>query len=126
MKRRLAMASLVLLASPGFASASVTLLEKDDWKVQMSGFVEMDMFRDSKRAFNEVAGNGAVPRTGDASFNGDNSRFQSSIRNSRLAFTVIPPQAGDWKSKGYLELDLLGYDPSPNSSEPKNSESSFY
>jgi hypothetical protein len=105
---------------PNFASASVTLLDRDDWKVQMSGFIEFDNFHDSKRAFTEAVGNGKVPRAN--SFDGSNGRYQSSIRNSRLAFSVLPPQAGEWKSKGYLEYDLLGYDPAPSA----QTESSFY
>jgi hypothetical protein len=122
MKRILA--SLLIgfgITAPSLSAAAVNLLDKDDWKVQMSGFVEMDMFRDSKRSFTEGVGNGAVSRSG--TFEGENGRMQTSIRNSRLAFSVLPPQQVEWKTKGYLELDLMGYDPSP--SPTTQSESSF-
>lgn len=119
MKRLLAFL-VSFMTTPNFASASVTLLDKDEWKVQMSGFIEFDNYHDSKRAFTEVVGNTPVPRGNK--FSGSYGRYQSSIRNSRLAFSVLPPQAGEWKSKGFLEYDLLGYEPAP----PTQTESSFF
>ncbi len=125
MKRRLLWAFTCLtLVIPTLSSGAVTLVEKDEWKVQMGGFVETDFVRDSKRSFTEVVGNNAVDR--DGSFKGDNPRMQSSIRNSRLAFTVLPPEQNEWKTKGYFEFDLLGYDPSVSTAAPTQSEGSFY
>lgn len=122
---------LLLLSSlaPLGARANLTLLEKDDWKVMMGGFVELDMIADSTRSFTEVVGNAPVSRGG--TYAGDNGRTQFSIRNSRLGFTVLPPNAGDWKTKGYLEFDLFGFDPAPpgvisNGYSVSNSESNFF
>lgn len=88
--------------------ASVTLLDRDDWKVQMGGFVELDTINDSTRSFLEVVGNNPVASGG---FAGNNGRTQFSIRNTRLAFTVLPPPQTDWRTEGYLEFDLFGYQP---------------
>lgn len=122
MKRSLAIAfSLFFLGISGASHATITLVEKDDWKVLTSGFVEMDAFRDSRRSFTEVIANSPVDRPG--TFSGENGRMQFSVRNSRLAFTFLPPQQGEWKSKGYLEFDLIGYDPAPSATT--QSEGSF-
>lgn len=115
--------SIVLFANLP-ANAAVTLVEKDDWKVTLGGFVELDLFRDNTRSFAEVVGNGPVDRPGTVA--GNNGRTQFSGRNSRFAFSVLPPLQGEWKTKGYFEFDFLGYDPKPNAAEPKNSEASFY
>ena len=122
-----ALASLAITATMSSAQAAVTLLEQNDWKVQMSGFVEVDAFNDSTRSLTEVIGNTPIDRS--PSTNGDNGRTEMSVRNSRLAFSVLPPINNDWKSKGYLEFDLLGFDPSPNGDSAKgatNSEGGFY
>ena len=103
--------SATLLASlyAPCAAAAVTLVDKDDWKVLLGGFVETDYFRDSTRSFGEVVGSSPVARGG--TFNGDNGRTQFSLRNSRLSFAVLPPVEGEWKTKGYFEFDFLGYEP---------------
>jgi hypothetical protein len=127
--------SLAVLATfwPVVAQAAVTLLDKEDWKVQMSGFVETDIFHDTTRSLSEVPGSAAVARKG--TIQKENGQTVFSIRNSRLAFSVLPPVQNDIKTKGYLEYDLLGYDPKPNTNaaattgtgaDAKNSESSFY
>ena len=122
---------LVLLAaglvSAHEARADVTLLDKDDWKVNFSGFVEFDAFSDSVRSFTEVVGSNPVDRPDTA--NGMSGRTQFSMRNSRLAFGVLPPKMGNWKTRAYLEMDFLGYDPSINADATKgatNSEGSYY
>jgi hypothetical protein len=102
--------------------AAITLLDKEEWKFLISGFIQADAFNDSSKSFTEVAGNNPVTRLG--TYNGDNGRSQFSIRNSRFAFSILAPSQDDWKSKGYLEYDLLGFDPSPGVSG--NNESGFY
>jgi hypothetical protein len=104
------------------AFAAVTVVDKDDWKFLIGGFAEMDTVHDSTRSLTEVVGNTPIDRPG--TFAGDNGRTQFSTRNSRLAFTILPPVQDDWKSKGYLEFDLLGYDPTPAAGT--NSEASFF
>lgn len=109
---------------PGVSQAAVTLLDKDDWKIQMGGFIETDIFHDSARSLTEVPGATPIDRAG--SVGKENGQTVFSIRNSRLAFTILPPVANDFKSKGYLEYDLLGYDPKPASTGTTNSESGYY
>src|SRR4051812_21094156 len=116
--------TLTFLFSPIKANASVTLLDKDEWKVMLSGFAETDMINDNTRSLTEVAGNNPVDRLN--SLAGDNGRTQFSVRNSRFAFTVLPPLQHDMKVKGYLEFDLLGYDPGVSTTQPTNTEASFY
>lgn len=103
------------------AFASVTIVDANDWKVDFSGFLEMDTIHDDTRSgFTEVMGNSAVAKSSSA-IHGDRMMF--SMRNTRLAFKVQAPTYDGWKSRGYFEMDFLGYDPSPGAS---NSESAFY
>lgn len=116
-------ATLCVLIGSSFATcakAATTILDKDDWKVQLYGFVEADAVNDSTRSFTEIIGNAPVSRPN--SFAGDNGRTMFSGRNSRIGFAIIPPAQDDWKTKGVLEMDFLGYEPAP----PTISESAFY
>lgn len=108
------------LLANSLSQASVTLLDKDDWKILMGGFVEVDTIYDSTRSFVETIGNNPVSKP--STVKGDNGQTQISIRNTRLAFTVLPPTQNDWKTKGYFELDFLGYDPLV----PATTEAAFY
>jgi hypothetical protein len=116
----IALAALLVGSVP--AGATVTLLDKDSWKVLMGGFAELDMINDSTRSLTEVPGNTGIARPGTP--NGDNGRSQMSARNSRLAFSVLPPATEEWATKGYFEMDFLGYDPTPNAGNP--SEAGFF
>ena len=102
----------------------VTLADKDGWKVSFGGFVELDTFVDTTRSFYEVGGNRPIARGG--TYQGDEGKTIFSIRNSRLAFDVVAPKTGDWMSRGYIEMDFLGYDPDPNSTTVVNSEAAFF
>lgn len=112
----LATAALALSAQ---ARANVTLLDADGWQFLTGGFAETDMFNDSTRSLTEVVGNTAITPNGASatlapSVNGVEGRSFMSIRNSRLDFTILGPDSGNgWKYKGYMEFDLLGYDPQP-------------
>jgi hypothetical protein len=116
--------SLAMVNVASRASAALTLIDTQDWKMTMGGFVETDLSNDSTRSLGEIIGNSPVARRG--TFTGDNGRTQFSDRNSRLNFTVLAPEQEGWKSKGVFELDFFGYDPTPSTSQPKNSEASFY
>ncbi|MDR3607169.1 MAG: hypothetical protein P4M08_07305 [Oligoflexia bacterium] len=120
-KRKIASACLLgstlSIVSAASAHATISLLDKDDWKVSMGGFVETDGIMDSTRSFREVIGNAPVSTSGAT---GGDGRTQFSIRNSRLAFTLDAPVVDGWTSKGYLEFDLLGFDPQ-NTSAAKSS-----
>lgn len=111
------------LMAANSASAAVTLLDKDDWKVSMYGFVESDMVQDSTRSFTEIIGNAPVARTG--TFAGDNGRLIFSDRNSRLGFAVNAPEQDGWKARGVLEMDFFGYDPGPSTTATSQSEAAF-
>jgi len=102
------------------ARASVTLLDKDQWKILMGGFVETDTIVDSSRGYAEVAGNSPVGRVDSV------GRTQFSIRNSRLSFTVEAPEQEGWKSKAYYELDFLGYDVDPSKLNSNNTEAGLF
>lgn len=110
---------LLLLASLYVhpALAAVNLIDKDDWKVDLGGFIETDLIYDTTKSFNENIGNNPVVAP-----NGQKGRTQLSVRNSRLSFNVMAPTVGEWRSRGYMELDLLGYDAAP----PSQSEASFF
>ena len=120
-KQLLATVTLCALLGSSVSHAATTIMEKDDWKVQMYGFIEADAVNDSTRSFTEVIGNAPVSRPG--TYNGDNGRTMFSARNSRLGFILLPPVQDDWKSKGVFEFDFLGYEPSVGSGV---SESAFY
>ena len=113
----------VLLLAAIKVSAEVSVIDQNNWKLQVSGFIETDLISDSTRSFREVIGDSPVATSGTA--NGSNGRFQTSIRNSRLSFVVTPPTLGDWKTKSVMEFDLLGYDPNV-SATANNTESSLY
>src|SRR6185437_14115114 len=78
------------------ASASVSLVDTDQWKVKMGGFIETDTINDSTRSFSEKIGNAPVARPDTLS--GTNGREQFSVRNSRLGFDIIAPEQDGWKS----------------------------
>jgi hypothetical protein len=119
------MLSLLAAVSWSLPSSAVTLLDKDEWKVLMTGFMETDVIRDTTQSFTEVIGNRPVARGG--SVTGDNGQLAYSGRNSRLAFTVLPPIEDTWKTKGYFEFDFLGYDPAVSATNsPTQSQADFY
>ena len=118
---------LFSLGVSGAARASINLLDKDDWKIMMGGFVETDVVRDSTRGFNEVLGNNAVANANSApNYDGDNGRLFFSNRNSRLSFTVLPPAQENLKTKAYFEMDFLGYEPNVAAGTPAVSETGFF
>ncbi len=124
------------------ARADVTLLDAGGWKFLSGGFAETDLFNDSTRSLTEVVGNTPIiPNGASASLApnpaGANGRTFMSVRNSRLDFTILGPDSGNgWKYKGYMEFDLLGYDPQPGASSSQigatvppgtiNSETAFF
>jgi hypothetical protein len=125
MFRNLSIASVVIISVSltNHASAAVTLLDRDQWRVLMNGFVQADALIDSTRSLGEVAGNSAVSRPTTA--NGDNGRTQFSVRNSRFGFAVVPPVSEAWSTRGVLEFDLLGPTVLNSSSANSNEASTF-
>jgi hypothetical protein len=106
----------------------VTLVDQNNWHVGLGGFVEFDSFYDTTRSFVETVGDGPVARKG--TFDGNDGRTQFSIRNTRLSLNILAPVVDEWKTRGYIETDFLGYDPSANangtSNTVPNSEAGFY
>jgi hypothetical protein len=124
----LALVAAFSSAVPSMSFGNVSLVDNAQWKVNLSGFIELDSITDSTRSFNEVVGNAPVLRTdganGTLSSSGAAGRDQLSIRNTRFALTMIAPELDGWSNKGYLEYDLLGYDPSPGTAG--NSEAGLF
>jgi hypothetical protein len=92
----------------GALTAKVDAMEKKGPSVEIHGFVQADIINDSTQSFNETVGDGAVKMNG--TYAGDNGWTQMSERNSRVDFLAKDLNVGGWDTKGYLELDLLGYD----------------
>ncbi len=115
MKRHLTLKTAIfaaVLCTAQLSQAAVTILDKDEWKFQIGGFVQSDMIVDSTRTLKESPGNEPIPKAGDTSGNGANGRTWFSLRNSRFNFTILPPAVDGWKTKGHMEFDLMGSVPS--------------
>ena len=110
-----------LALGAGHAGATTVLAEKDNVQAIFTGFAEFDAIHDSTRSLKEVEGNGPIAKKG--SYEGDNGRTQFSVRNSRLGFGLLTNRGNGWKGKGYIELDLLGYEPEVNAGV---SEAGYY
>jgi hypothetical protein len=52
--------------------------------------------------------------------------MQTSARNSRLAFGLEAPETDGWKTKGYIESDFFGFEPSPGAGSVANTEASYF
>jgi hypothetical protein len=52
--------TIVLLKA--LSATAVTLVEKDEWKVNLGGFVELDNIYDSTRSLPETLGNAPINR----------------------------------------------------------------
>ncbi len=105
------------------AHAALTLLDHNDWKVDFSGFAELDAISDSTRSITEIPGNTPIARP--TATNGQVGRMQFSVRNSRLGFAVTAPEFDGWKTRSLIEMDFFGFDLAPSSSG-YNSESAYY
>jgi hypothetical protein len=112
----------ILLFFP-LETKAVTLVEKDDWKILMGGFAVGYLYNDSSRSLTEIQGSSPIARPG--TMDGDNGRTQFSSRGTRLHFGVITPTSNGWKTKGLIEMDFLGYEPTPGN-VAGNSEVSFF
>ena len=104
-------------------SSAATLVEQNDWKVQLGGFAIGYIYNDSSRSLTEIQGSAPIARPG--TLDGDNGRSQFSSRGSRFNFGVFAPKVDGWKTKGLIEADFLGFDPTPGS-PAGNSETSFF
>jgi hypothetical protein len=90
------------------------------------GFVEFDSIFDSTQSFNDLAGNGAIARSG--TFAADHGRMTFGARNSRLGFKLKGPETETIKTSGIVEADFLGNQPQGSPSpagSPAVSEGAF-
>ncbi len=109
----LALAGQARANSAGTPS-DISLLDTKDLQFLFGGFAEADYINDSTQSFTEVVGNNPVkPQTPGGGVAGNDGRTQFSIRNSRFDFSIIGPSIDGWTDYGYMEFDLLGYDPQP-------------
>jgi hypothetical protein len=76
------------------------------WATTVYGFVEADMIADTTRSFFDLAGSGAVARSGSQA--GDQGRFTMGIRNSRFGFRLKAPEISQVRTSAQLEFDFIG------------------
>jgi hypothetical protein len=83
--------------------------EGSDWTLTIYGFAEADGMWDSTQSFNDGLNNGVIAHPLTQA--GRNSRFQTTIRNSRLGFRARTPELQGIRGSGVLEFDLFGNQP---------------
>ncbi len=111
------------VVNPWFVRPSYDLTigkDKSQWKLTPYGFAEFDFDYDDTRSFADSINGNIAAHPGTQA--GDNPRFQSTIRNSRIGFKMTAPEVGGIKPTGVLEGDFFGYDPNP----PTTSEAGFF
>jgi hypothetical protein len=112
------------VAAPGRTPLSI--FDRDGWKVNISGFTELDMIGDSTRSLQETPGGSPIDYSGSDAFKANNGRVQFSMRNSRLAFTLMAPETNGWKTRGYFEFDLLGFEQDATNSTIARAEADYF
>jgi len=90
------------------------------FKLTLYGFVEADYIYDTTRSYNDAMGTSLVARKD--TYDGNNSRSQFSMRNSRLGFAFESPIVGGVKPTAVLEADFFGQQDSP----PTTSENTYF
>jgi hypothetical protein len=93
---------------------------KSQWKLTAYGFAEFDFMYDTTRSFADGMNSNVAAHSGTQA--GDNARFQTTIRNTRIGFKMNAPELAGIKPSGVIEGDFFGYDPSP----PTTSEAGFF
>jgi len=91
----------------------VTAGDASQWKLTIYGFAEADMMGDSTRSFNDGLNDNVIAH--NQTQEGNNTRLQFSIRNSRLGFKAEAPEFGGVRASALLEFDLFDNQPSINS-----------
>jgi hypothetical protein len=81
------------------------------WKAKLYGFAEFDSMFDATQSYAEIQGGAIAAKPGTVA--GDNTRFQETIRNSRIGFSLEAPEIGGVKAYGTVEGDFFGFDPNP-------------
>jgi len=100
---------------------SITVGEgSQQFKLTLYGFVEVDYIYDTTRSYNDAMGSALVARK--ETYDGNHSRSQFSMRNSRLGFAFESPEVGGVKPTAVLEADFFGYQDSP----PETAENTYF
>jgi hypothetical protein len=90
------------------------------FKLTFYGFVEADYIYDTTRSYDDAMGSSIVARKD--TYDGNHSRSQFSMRNSRLGFAFESPVVGGVKPTAVLEADFFGHQDSP----PTTSENTYF
>ena len=111
------------LPTSWFARPPLTLVVGEgarQFKLTFYGFVEADFIYDTTRSYDDAIGSSLVARK--ETYNGNHSRSQFSMRNSRLGFAFESPILGTLKPTAVLEADFFGHQEDPATS----SENTFF
>ena len=107
--------ALVLVCVGSASAVEVTLKDAGDMRLQIYGYLKLDMAYDSQST---------APK-GDFAFyvlpelNGEkDAQFHMGARESRLGLNLFGPDVGAWKTTGKLEMDFYGGDKA-NSYNPR-------
>jgi hypothetical protein len=90
------------------------------FKLTLYGFVEADYIFDTTRSYDDAMGSSLVARKD--TYEGNHSRSQFSMRNSRLGFAFESPVVGGVKPTAVLEADFFGHQDDP----PTTSENTYF
>ncbi len=107
--RSLLVVVLTLLASAARANEplKLTLSKLKDVELRLYGFVETDLYADTRQAFNESQANLLLPK--DGTYAGTHHRTQMSLRQSRIGFDFILPKTDSGLlAETIIELDFTG------------------
>jgi hypothetical protein len=95
------------------------------FKLTLYGFVEADYIYDTTRSYNDAMGSSLIARKD--TYDGNNSRTQFSMRNSRLGFAFESPVVGGVKPTAVLEADFFGHQDTPHqNTTPTTSENTYF
>jgi len=106
-----------------FARPSLTLAVGEgarQFKLTIYGFAEADYIFDTTRSYDDAIGAALVARR--ETYDGNHSRSQFSMRNSRLGFAFESPTVGGIRPTAVLEADFFGHQDSP----PTNTENTYF
>jgi hypothetical protein len=90
------------------------------FKLTFYGFVEADYIYDTTRSYDDAMGSSIVARKD--TYDGNHSRSQFSMRNSRLGFAFESPVVGGVKPTAVLEADFFGHQETP----PGTTENTYF
>jgi hypothetical protein len=105
------------------------------WQFTFSGFVELDMMRDSTQSFTDAPNNNPLMRSDGSlpaflplgtqppvgtTYGSNHPRLQATARNSRFAFKIAAPDYDGIRTMASIDLDFIG------NQAPNTGESAFF